>query len=64
MARPTNDKLQEKLGIIKWIDSEKKGEDTCGEYDYCPHCIKTAPTPCAKAYNKSRRKKSTTKKRK
>ena len=56
MARPTNVKLQERLDIIKWLDSEKAGADQCGTYVYCKFCNKDLPTPCAKAYNKSRRK--------
>ena len=35
MARPTNVKLQERLDIIKWLDSEKAGADQCGTYVYC-----------------------------
>lgn len=53
MAKLTNAQLQDKLDVKKWIDSEEKGADTCGEYEYCSFCEKTEVTPCAKAYNKA-----------
>ncbi len=56
MAKLTNAQLQEKLDVKKWIDSEEKGADTCGEYEYCSFCEKTEVTPCAKAYNKANKK--------
>ena len=56
MAKLNNAQLQEKLDVQKWIDSEVKGTDTCGEYDYCAFCVKTEQTPCAKAYNKANKK--------
>ncbi len=62
MAKLTNAGLQEKLDVQKWIDSEEKGRDTCGEYDYCTFCDKTEDTPCAKAYNKATKKPETEKK--
>ena len=62
MAKLTNAELQEKLDMRKWIDSEEKGADTCGEYDYCAFCVKTEVTPCAKAYNKAAKKAAAEKK--
>ena len=56
MAKLTDAELQEKLDVRKWIDSEEKGVDTCGEYDYCTFCVKTEVAPCAKAYNKAAKK--------
>ena len=53
MAKLNNAQLQEKLDIAKWNDSQEKGVDTCGQYDYCNFCDKTVDTPCAKAYNKA-----------
>ena len=45
-------KRQEELDLIKWVDSETKNYDTCGEYEYCSHCNKTEAYPCAYAYEK------------
>lgn len=56
MAREKNVVFQERFDIQKWLDSEKKGVDTCGEYAFCVFCDKNKPTPCAKAHNKSRLK--------
>ena len=55
MAKETIAQLQERLDVQKWVDSEAKGTDTCGEYDYCEFCDKALPTPCAKAYNKQKK---------
>lgn len=52
MAKETIAQLQERLDVQKWVDSEAKGTDTCGAYDYCAFCDKNLSTPCAKAYNK------------
>ena len=41
---------QKQLDSKKWVDSEIKGYDTCGEYDYCSHCDKSEKHPCAHAY--------------
>ena len=45
-------KKQQQLDVKKWIDSEVKGYDTCGEYKYCSCCNKDAAYPCAYAYDK------------
>ena len=43
-------KKQKQLDVKKWVDSELKGYDTCGEYKYCTSCSKTEAYPCAYAY--------------
>lgn len=43
-------KKQSELDIVKWIDSETKNYDTCGEYNYCANCNKNEAYPCAYAY--------------
>ena len=43
-------KRQEELDLIKWVDSEMKNYDTCGEYNYCANCNKENAYPCAYAY--------------
>jgi hypothetical protein len=45
-------KKQSQLDIKKWVDSETKGCDTCGSYNYCSNCNKTEAYPCAVAYEK------------
>ena len=45
-------KKQSQLDVKKWVDSELKGYDTCGEYKYCASCNKDAAYPCAYAYDK------------
>ena len=40
----------QELDLIKWIDSEVKNYDTCGEYNYCANCNKEKAYPCAYAY--------------
>ena len=42
--------LQSKLDIEKWLESETKGRDMCGEYDYCAYCENEKEFPCASAY--------------
>ena len=42
--------IQEKLDVYKLIDSEHKGYDMCGEYEYCVFCKKRNKYPCATAY--------------
>lgn len=42
--------LQEMIDLKKWYDSEDKGHDTCGEYDFCGFCDKEYVAPCARAY--------------
>lgn len=44
---------QDELDVKKWLESERKGGDTCGEYDYCACCDKNADYPCAVAAEKS-----------
>ena len=45
-------KRQEELDLIKWVDSESKNYDTCGEYSYCSNCNKNEAYPCAYAYER------------
>lgn len=45
-------KKQTQLDVKKWVDSEVKGYDTCGSYNYCSNCNKDAAYPCAYAYDK------------
>ena len=45
-------KKQQQLDVKKWVDSEIKGYDTCGSYNYCANCNKDAAYPCAYAYDK------------
>ena len=45
-------KKQTELDIQKWIDSETKTYDTCGEYSYCCKCNKSESYPCACAWEK------------
>ena len=45
-------KKQQQLDTKKWVDSELKGTDTCGEYKYCAYCNKDEAFPCAYAYEK------------
>ena len=58
MAKETYAALQERLDVQKWVDSEAKGADTCGEYAFCSACDKTLATPCAKAYRKAEKQES------
>ena len=44
---------QNELDLIKWFDSEKKGEDLCGKYEFCSLCDKCKENPCENAYLKS-----------
>lgn len=45
-------KLQDKLDVIKWLDSENRRHDMCGTYSYCVFCNKYIPNPCAVAMTK------------
>ena len=45
-------KKQKELDVIKWVDSEFKNYDTCGEYCYCCNCNKSEAYPCAYAFEK------------
>ena len=42
---------QNALDVEKWIDSEQKGYDGCGSYDFCTKCDKQVEYPCAVAYD-------------
>lgn len=42
---------QNALDVQKWIDSEQKGYDCCGSYDFCAKCDKQVEYPCAVAYD-------------
>lgn len=44
--------LQARLDLQKWYDSQTNGRDMCGSYAYCAYCDKTAPLPCATAFEK------------
>lgn len=55
-------KKQQELDEKKWLDSEKAGYDTCGTYDYCSNCDKTAENPCEKAVKAVKITKATEKK--
>ncbi len=44
---------QEELDVKKWLVSEEKGADACGDFDYCKHCDKTIEYPCAVASEKA-----------
>jgi 2-dehydro-3-deoxyphosphogluconate aldolase/(4S)-4-hydroxy-2-oxoglutarate aldolase len=41
--------MQQKFDKEKWNDSILLGEDTCGNYPFCPYCNKEEEYPCAKA---------------
>lgn len=45
--------LQGMIDLKKWYDSERWGRDTCGSYDFCAYCDKSADLPCATAYEKA-----------
>ena len=45
-------KLQDKLDVIKWLDSENRRHDMCGTYSYCVFCNKYIPNPCAVSMTK------------
>ena len=47
---------QEKFDKIKWLDSVQVGQDTCGEYDFCPYCVKSEQFPCARAMHRKGKK--------
>lgn len=44
---------QEELDVKKWLISEEKGADACGDFDYCKHCDKSVEFPCAVASEKA-----------
>ncbi len=44
---------QQQLDVEKWNDSQAKGYDTCGSYDYCSACDKSVEFPCAAAEEKA-----------
>ncbi len=41
--------LQQKLDVEKWVLSEQKGIDMCGQFDYCAYCDQSKEYPCANA---------------
>ncbi len=41
--------LQRKLDVEKWVLSEEKGVDLCGQLDYCKYCNIDEECPCANA---------------
>lgn len=44
---------QDELDVKKWLISEEKGADACGDFDYCKHCDKSVEFPCAVASEKA-----------
>lgn len=44
--------LQQKLDTEKWLESESKGRDMCGAYDFCAYCENETEFPCANAYER------------
>ncbi len=48
--------LQSKLDVQKWLESETKGRDMCGAYDFCAYCENEEEFPCANAYERCRSK--------
>ncbi|MCX4362154.1 MAG: hypothetical protein OSJ74_02025 [Clostridia bacterium] len=55
-------KKQQEMDIKKWNDSQRAGYDTCGTYDFCSNCDKTAENPCDKASKASKAAKPAAKK--
>lgn len=51
-----NTELQKKLDIEKWLESETKGRDMCGAYDFCSYCEDEVDFPCANAYERHQSK--------
>lgn len=47
----TQQEKQAALDKAKWILSEEKGRDCCGEFEYCVKCDKSISEPCAIASN-------------
>ena len=43
---------QDELDVKKWLASEEKGADACGDFDYCACCDKNEQFPCAHAAEK------------
>lgn len=48
--------LQKELDLKKYNDSVLNNKDMCGEYEYCKYCNKNNSYPCAKSFNKFKRK--------
>ena len=48
--------LQKELDLKKYNDSVLNNKDMCGQYDYCKYCNKDNSYPCAKSFNKFKRK--------
>ena len=40
---------QAAFDVVKWLESDKKGKDFCGSYEFCAYCVKSEEYPCAKA---------------
>ena len=45
-------KRQKQLDDMKWLESERRGADACGSFDFCAECDKSLKNPCDKAYKK------------
>lgn len=41
--------IQAEFDVVKWLDSEATGVDTCGTYDFCKYCKKDRVNPCQRA---------------
>ena len=40
---------QAEFDVIKWLDSQAKGVDTCGSYGFCKYCKKDRVNPCERS---------------
>ena len=40
---------QVEFDVVKWLDSEAKGVDTCGSYEFCKYCKMDRVNPCERA---------------
>ncbi len=52
----SNQELQHKIDVEKWLESETNHFDMCGSYDYCVWCNKDEATPCANAFERMNQK--------
>ena len=43
---------QERFDDVKWFDSIREGNDTCGSYAFCVDCRKEEKYPCARAMHR------------
>ena len=47
---------QKEFDVTKWVDSMAIGTDTCGSYEFCEKCNKDEDFPCARAYNRYKKR--------